>query len=71
MPYEHVTSTLRARYGVSNRIASNRKKDQLIESIKFHVNDITRTMYMDIGLLRDAPQLAVQFDYIIEIHYIY
>ena len=31
---------LRARYGVSNRIASNQKIYQLIESIKFHINDI-------------------------------
>ena len=33
---------LRARYGVSNRIESNRIIYQLIESIKFHINDITR-----------------------------
>ena len=32
---------LRARYGVSNRIESNRNIYQLIESIKFHINDIT------------------------------
>ena len=32
---------LRAHYGVSNRIESNRKIHQLIESIKFHINDIT------------------------------
>ena len=34
---------LRARYGVSNRIKSNRNIYQLIESIKFHINDITTT----------------------------
>ena len=32
---------LRAHYGVSNRIESNRKIYQFIESIKFHINDIT------------------------------
>ena len=32
---------LRACYGISNRIASNQKIYQLIESIKFHINDIT------------------------------
>ena len=34
--------TLRARYGLSNRVESNRKIYQLIKSIKFHINDITR-----------------------------
>ena len=33
---------LGACYGVSNRIVSNRNIYQLIESIKFHINDITR-----------------------------
>ena len=32
---------IRARYGVSNQIESNRNIYQLIESIKFHINDIT------------------------------
>ena len=32
---------LRAHYGVMNRIVSNRNIYQLIESIKFHINDIT------------------------------
>ena len=35
---------LRARYGVSNQIESNRNIYQLIESIKFHINDIPTLM---------------------------
>ena len=38
MPYEHVTAY---------RIESNREIYQLIESIKFHINDITITEYSE------------------------
>ena len=38
---------LRACYSVSNRIESNRNIYQLIESIKFHINDIPRLKYME------------------------
>ena len=36
-----INNCARARYGVWNRIESNRKIYRLIESIKFYINDIT------------------------------
>ena len=40
--YKVINCAQRARYGLSNRIESYRKIYRLIESIKFHINDITR-----------------------------
>ena len=37
---------IRACYGKSNRIEANRKINQLIESIKFHINDITTHLHL-------------------------
>ena len=39
---------LRALYGVSNRIEPNRNIYQLIELIKFHINDITRNGHIEL-----------------------
>ena len=36
----------------SNRIKSNRKKYQLIESIRFHIDDITTVEWPDVFVLK-------------------